>query len=125
MVAAAGSRWHPNHDISRVIDNIAFARTSHHPATTGTDSHGNGVTVTPRSNFPPAKSTGPGYNPNFGTTGREKQSVRRFISGANPTFRTEKLSFSVQFVESALEAGSISSSIQCLHSSMRWRDRNV
>jgi hypothetical protein len=50
-------------------------------------------------NFPPNKSVQPGFNPFFGQTGKEDQSVYRSMTGANPNYEKELMTFPHKFID--------------------------
>ncbi|KXN89310.1 Dye-decolorizing peroxidase msp1 [Leucoagaricus sp. SymC.cos] len=50
-------------------------------------------------NFPPNKPVQPGLDPIFGQTGKEDQSVYRSMSGANPNYEQEIMSFPHKFID--------------------------
>jgi hypothetical protein len=50
-------------------------------------------------NFPPNKPVQPGLDPIFGQTGKEDQSVYRSMSGVNPNYEQELMSFPHKFID--------------------------
>lgn len=50
-------------------------------------------------NFPPNKPVQPGFDPIFGQTGKEDQSVHRFMTGTNPSYEQELMSFPHKFID--------------------------
>ena len=50
-------------------------------------------------NFPPNKPVQPGLDPIFGQTGKEDQSVYRSMSGANPNYEQELMTFPHKFID--------------------------
>jgi len=50
-------------------------------------------------NFPPNKPVQPGFDPIFGQTGKEDQSVYRTMTGANPNYEQELMTFPHKFID--------------------------
>ncbi|KAF8636263.1 hypothetical protein AX16_011033 [Volvariella volvacea WC 439] len=50
-------------------------------------------------NFPPNKPVQPGLDPIFGQTGKEDQNVYRSMSGANPNYEQELMTFPHKFID--------------------------
>ena len=50
-------------------------------------------------NFPPNKPIQPGLDPIFGQTGKEDESVYRSMSGANPNYEQELMTFPHKFID--------------------------
>jgi len=50
-------------------------------------------------NFPPNKPVQPGLDPIFGQTGKEDESVYRSMSGANPNYEQELMTFPHKFID--------------------------
>ena len=50
-------------------------------------------------NFPPNKPVQPGLDPIFGQTGKEDQSVHRFMTGTNPSYEQQLMNFPHKFID--------------------------
>jgi hypothetical protein len=48
--------------------------------------------------FPPNKPVRPGFDPIFGQTGKEDQNVYPYMTGANPKYEQELMTFPQKFI---------------------------